>query len=100
MGFTTEQHPEPLDLTDLPADQQRLILESAVFGGVALETLHKLSHADVEFLIQQLSQGVKIITGEMSDEKITESLRRYLKMHREGMTSVVFYSSIHPSDNN
>lgn len=99
MGFSTEQ-PAPIDLTDLPADQQRLILESAVFGGVALQTLQKLSHADVEFLMQRLSEGVKIITGEMDDEKITESLKRYLKMHTEGLTNLVFYSSIHPSDSN
>ncbi|MEG4396493.1 hypothetical protein [Microcoleus sp. BROC3] len=99
MGLDVEQ-PAPFDLTDLPADQQRLILESAVFGGVAFQTLQKLSHADVEFLMQRLSEGVKIITGEMDDKKITESLKRYLKMRKEGMTNLVFYSSFHPSDNN
>ncbi len=89
-----------LDMTDLPADQQRLILESAVFGGVALETLRKLTHADVEFLMQQLSDGVKIITGEMSDQKITEILDRYLKVHRQNISNLVICGRFQSPDNN
>lgn len=98
MGFSTEQ-PASFDLTDLPADQQRLILESAVFGGVALKTLQMLTHADVEFLIQQLSEGVKICTGEMDDKKVTESLKKFLEMHQQSLISG-FHASFQLADNN
>lgn len=101
MGLAdTDSQPAPLDLTDLPADQQRLILESALFGGVALHTLQKLSHADVAFLMQKLSEGVNLISKEMTEKEITESLGRYLKMHQQGLTKLVFYSSIEQPNNN
>ena len=100
MGIAdTDSLPAPLNLTDLPADQQRLIFESALFGGVALKTLQMLSHANVEFLMEELSKGVKMISGEMTQKEITESLQRYLEMHRQNSSKVVFYSSIEPNNN-
>ncbi|EGK89268.1 hypothetical protein D0A34_23695 [Microcoleus vaginatus PCC 9802] len=99
MGFNTE-HPEPLDMTDLPADQQRLILESAVFGGLAMQTLQNLTDKDVAFLMERLSEGVKTITGKLNDKQVTESLQNYLEMHEQNTVKLVFYSSIHPADNN
>ena len=63
MGIAdTDSPPAPLSLIDLPADQQRLVFESALFGGVALKTLQMLTHANVEFLMEELSKGVKIIS--------------------------------------
>jgi hypothetical protein len=99
MGLGAEQ-PAPLDLTDLPADQQRLIVESAVFGGLALQTLQKLTEEDVVFLMQKLSEGVKTIAGKMSDKQVTESLQNYLKIHRQDTAKLVFCSSIQSFDNN
>jgi len=101
MGLAdTDSQPAPLDLTDLPADQQRLILESAVFGGLALQTLQKLTDEDVVFLMQRLSDGVKTIADKMSDKQVTESLQNYLEIHRQGTGKLVFCSSIQAWDNN
>lgn len=100
MGIAdTNSPPAPLSLTDLPADQQRLIFESALFGGVALKTLEMLSHANVEYLMQELSKGVKIISDKMTQKEITESLQRYLEMHRQNLSKLVFHSSVELNKN-
>jgi hypothetical protein len=91
--------PALLNLTDLPADQQRLIFESVLFGGVTLKTLQMLSHADIEYLIKELSRGVQTIAGEMTEKEITEGLQRYLEMHRQNLSKLAFYSSIQPNNN-
>lgn len=99
MGFNTEQ-PAPFDLTDLPADQQRLVLESAVFGGLALQTLQKLTEEDVIFLMRKVSKGVKIITSKLNDKQVTESLQNYLEIYRQDAAKLVICSSFQPADNN
>lgn len=86
-------------MTDLPAHEQRLIVEAALFGAVGLETLKRLTHADVQFLINQLSEGVKIIASEMTEEQITESLHKYLKMHNENLVKQAFLSQIQSENN-
>jgi hypothetical protein len=74
--------PAPPTITDLPAGEQRLIFETALFGAVAIETLRMLTHADVEFLIKKLSEGVELITANMTTEQITEGLHNQLKLHQ------------------
>jgi hypothetical protein len=81
-------------ITDLPAGEQRLIFEAALFGAVGLETLRLLTHADVQFLINKLSQGVNIIASEMTEQQITEALHKHLKMHNENLVKQVFHSKI------
>ena len=63
--------PAPPTMTDLSANEQRLIFEAALFGAVALETLRMLTHADVEFWMDKLAEGVNIITVNMTKEQIT-----------------------------
>jgi len=86
--------PALLTMTDLPAQEQRLIIEAALFGAVGLETLRLLTHADIQFLINQLSEGVNIIASEMTEEEITEGLHKYLKLHNENLVKQVFRSKI------
>jgi hypothetical protein len=88
-----------LTMTNLPAHEQRLIIEAALFGAVGLETLRLLTHADIQFLINQLSEGVNIIASEMTEEEITESLHKYLKMHNENLVKQVFLSKIQSKNN-
>jgi hypothetical protein len=91
--------PSPLTMTDLPAHEQRLIIEAALFGAVGLETLRMLTHADIQFLIDQLSEGVNMIASEMTEEEITEGLHKYLKMHNENLVKQVFLSKIQSENN-
>jgi hypothetical protein len=95
------QGPSPAlpTMTDLPAHEQRLIIEAALFGAVGLETLRLLTHADVQFLINQLSEGVNMIASEMTEEEITEGLHKYLKMHKENLAKQVFRSKIQSENN-
>jgi len=86
-------------MTDLPAHEQRLIIEAALFGAVGLETLRLLTHADIQFLLNQLLEGVNMIASEMTEEEITKGLHKYLKMHHENLAKQVFWSKIQ-SDNN
>jgi len=91
--------PAPPTITDLPAGEQRLIFEAAAFGAVAIETLRMLTSADVEFLINKLSEGVNIITADMTEEQITESLRHQLKLHKENLIKQVFRDSFQAQNN-
>ena len=91
--------PALLTITDLPAHEQRLIVEAALFGAVGLETLRLLTHADVQFLIDQLSEGVNIIASEMTAEEITESLHNYLKTHNEHLVKQAFQSKFQSENN-
>jgi hypothetical protein len=86
-------------ITDLPADQQRLIFESAMFGAVALETLRMLGHADIKYLINKLSEGVSIALSETTEQQITESLHEYLKIHDENLSRQVFRSNFQSGNN-
>jgi hypothetical protein len=86
-------------MTDLPVHEQRLIIEAALFGAVGLETLRRLTHADIQFLINQLSEGVNMIASEMTEEEITESLHKYLKMHNEILVKQVFHSKVQSENN-
>jgi hypothetical protein len=86
-------------ITDLPANEQRLIFEAALFGAVGLETLRLLTHADVQFLINKLSEGVNIIASEMTEEQITESLHKHLKMHNENLSKQIFRSNFQAKNN-
>jgi len=58
-----------------------------------------LTHAKVEFLMNRLSEGVNIITAEMTKEQITESLHNYLKLHNENLGKQVFLSTLNLKDN-
>ena len=80
-------------ITDLPADQQRLIIESATFGAVALKTLIMLTHADAEYLMNKLSEGVSIALSETTEQQITESLHNYLRIHNENLSRQIFGST-------
>jgi len=91
--------PAPPTMTDLSVDEQRLIFECTLFGAVGLETLRMLTHAKVEFLMNRLSEGVNIITAEMTKEQITESLHNYLKLHNENLCKQVFWSTFNLKDN-
>ena len=91
--------PASLTITDLPADQQRLIFESAMFGAVALQTLRMLTHADVEYLMNQLSEGVNIALSETTEQQITESLHNYLKKHNENLSRQTFRSNFQAGNN-
>jgi len=82
--------PAPPTITDLSAGEQRMIFETALFGAVAIETLRMLTHADVEYLIKKLSEGVDIITADMTTEQITEGLHYQLKLHKESLNQQVF----------
>jgi len=86
-------------ITDLPANEQRLIFEAALFGAVAIETLRLLTHADVQFLINRLSEGVNIIASEMTEEQITKGLQKSLKTHNENLVKQVFLSEIQSKNN-
>lgn len=85
--------PAPPTMTDLPADEQRLIFEAAIFGAIGLETLRRFTHADVEFLMNQLSEGVNIVIESMTEEQITESLHKYLKIRDENLSKQIFRSN-------
>jgi hypothetical protein len=89
----------PPTMTNLPAHEQRLIMEAALFGAVGLETLRLLTRADVHFLINQLSEGVNIIASRMTEKEITENLHNYLKMHNEDLLKQVFLSNIQLKNN-
>jgi len=91
--------PAPLTITDLSAGEQRLIFEAALFGSVALETLRLLTHADVEFLMNKLSEGVNIITADMTTEQITERLHNYLKLHNQDLCKQVFRANFQAQNN-
>ena len=91
--------PAPPTMTDLPDHEQRLIVEAALFGAVGLETLRRLTHADVQFLINQLSEGVNIIASEMTIEQITESLHKYLRKHNENLVKQAFFSNVQFENN-
>jgi hypothetical protein len=91
--------PAPPTMTDLSAGEQRLIFEAALFGAVALETLRMLTHADVEYLINKLSEGVNIITADMTKEQITESLNNHLKLHNENLIKQVFRANFQAQNN-
>jgi hypothetical protein len=86
-------------MTDLPADEQRLIFEAALFGAIGLETLRMFTHADAEYLMNQLSEGVNIVTSEMTKEHITESLHKYLKIHNENLSKQIFRSNFQGKNN-
>lgn len=91
--------PAPPTITDLPADRQRLIFESALLGAVALETLRMLTQADAECLMNRLSEGVNITLSEMTEKQITESLHNYLKIHNENLSRQIFRSSFQAKNN-
>ena len=91
--------PAPPTITDLPASEQRLIFEAALFGAVSLETLRLLTHADVNFLMNQLSEGVNMITADMTTEQITERLHDYLKLHNKDLCKQVFQASFQARNN-
>jgi hypothetical protein len=91
--------PAPPTMTDLSADEQRLIIECALFGAVGLETLRMLTHADVEFLMNKLQEGVNMIATDMTKEQITESLHKYLKLHNENLSKQVFRSTFQSENN-
>jgi len=91
--------PALLTMTNLPAHEQRLIIEAALFGAVGLETLRLLTHADIQFLINKLSEGVDMIASEMTEEEITESLHKYLRLHNENVAKQVFHSKFQPENN-
>lgn len=101
MGIAgTNSQPEPLDLTDLPADQQRLIFETATFGAIALKTVLMLNPlANPEYVMNQLSKGVEIAMEDMSEAQITQALHRHLKMNKDNLSKEVFRSNFQ-SDNN
>jgi hypothetical protein len=82
--------PAPPTITDLPADQQRLIFEAAMFGAVALKTLIMFTHADGEYLINTLSEGVNIALSETTEQQITEKLHYYLELHKTNLVKQVF----------
>jgi len=86
-------------ITDLPADQQRLIFETAMFGAVALKTLIMFTHADGEYLINRLSEGVNIALSETTEQQITEDLRNYLELHKTNLVKKVFLSMIQLENN-
>ena len=86
-------------MTDLPAHEQRLIIEAALFGAVGIENLRRLTHADVQFLINQLSEAVNIIASEMTEEQITEGLHKYLKLHNESLVKQAFQLNIQSENN-
>jgi hypothetical protein len=97
----SEQKPSPAPptITDLPAGEQRLIFEAAIFGAVAIETLRILTHADVEFLIKKLSEGVEIITADMTTEQITEGLHNQLKLHQKHLIEQLFRANFQGQNN-
>ena len=86
-------------ITDLPADQQRLIFEAAMFGAVALKTLIMFTHADGEYLMNRLSEGVNIALSETTEQQITESLHNYLEIHKANLVKQVFRSRIQSENN-
>ena len=86
-------------ITDLPADQQRLIFESAMFGAVALKTLIMFTHVDGEYLMNELSEGVNIALSETTEQQITESLHRCLKIHSENLSRQIFRSTLQAENN-
>jgi hypothetical protein len=94
-----EPSPAPPTMTDLSADEQRLIFEAALFGAVALETLRMLTHADVEFLANKLSEGVNMIIANMTKKQITESLHNHLKLHDENLSKHVFRLNVQAQNN-
>jgi hypothetical protein len=99
LGVPDRPSPALLTMTNLPAHEQRLIIEAALFGAVGLEALRLLTHADIQFLINQLLEGVNIIASEMTEEEITEGLHKYLKMHNENLVKQVFLSKVQSENN-
>jgi len=82
--------PAPPTMIDLPADEQRLIFEAGLFGAIGLETLRMLTHADAEFLMNKLSEGVDIAMADTTKEQITEALHKYVELHNENLDRLVF----------
>ncbi len=91
--------PAPPTMTDLPAHEQRVIFYAALFGAVGLETLRLLTHADPEFLMKKLSQGVDIAASETTEEQITQWLHKYLETHNENLSKQVFRSHFQRGNN-
>lgn len=87
--------PAPLTITDLPADEQRLIFETATFGAVGLKMITMLNPlANPELIMNQLSQAVQIALEDMSETQITERLKEYLEMHKNNLCKEVFRSNL------
>lgn len=91
--------PAPPTITDLPADQQRLIFETAMFGAVALKTLIMFTHADGEHLTNRLLEGVDIGLSETTEQQIAEILHDFLKRPNANLVEQVFRSRIQSENN-
>jgi hypothetical protein len=91
--------PAPPTITDLPADQQRLIFETAMFGAVALKTLIMFTHADGEYLMNRLSEGVNIALSEITEQQITENLHNYLELRKTNLVKQVFLLMVQSENN-
>jgi len=73
----------PATITDLSIQEQTIVFGTAFFGATVLATLQKLTGIDMDLLTSQISEQVSVIMEDISDEQITESLKDYLKKHRE-----------------
>ncbi|WP_333372284.1 hypothetical protein [Microcoleus sp. N9_B4] len=92
--------PAPLTITDLPANEQRLIFETATFGAVGLKMILMLNPlANPEYIMNQLSQAVQIAMEGMSEAQITDSLHGYLEMHKNNLSKEVFRSNFQSNNN-
>jgi len=87
-----DEKPSPASptITDLPAGEQLLIFETALFGAVAIEILRMFTHADVKFLINKVLEGVNTITADMTQEQMIEGLHYQLKQQKENLIKQVF----------
>ncbi len=80
----------PATLTDLPIEEQAMVFSAALFNAMVLSTLQKVTGADMDFLIFQISEQIKIEMEDISDEQISATLEDYLARYRENSMQQTF----------
>lgn len=84
MGIDTNQPAPTLPtLTDLPMSEQTMIFCTALFNAMVLSALQKITRADINLLIAQISEQINIEMAKISDKQITEALTSYLEQYRK-----------------
>jgi hypothetical protein len=80
----------PATMSDLPIQEQTMIFSTALFSAMVLSTLQKPTGADMELLVDKISEQINIEMADISDEQITASLKEYLARYRENPMQSAF----------
>ena len=65
-----DDNPQPVEsptITDLPIQEQTMVFGTALFSAMVLSTLPKLTGADMDFLVDKISEQINIEMADISD---------------------------------